>query len=200
MNKVELQGKIFRIFEGRRRTIVTLFVNGYRKNYPQIVFSTREGKEQVKGLKVGDFVHIDGTVKVRTERDENDHNYFVQFIKGLNIELAKSDLELNFGEDVKGKNDYINKVIISGTTVLTSGNEHAGTILVSTPSDKFNVLLTSYMHNANELQQILQPNDKIYVKAEIQTVRKEDDEFTKYFENLVVTDIVKNSNIEEIEE
>ena len=56
------------------------------------------------------------------------------------------------------------------------------------------------MHNADELQQILQPNDKIYVKAEIQTVRKEDDEFTKYFENLVVTDIVKNSDIEEIEE
>lgn len=195
MNKVELQGKIIRIFEGRNRTIVTMFVDGYGKNYPQIVCNG-EMRNKIKEYGVGDFIHVDGTIKVRTLTNEDGTRYYNQYIKALDIEPALSDLEKNFGLDVKGTAEYINKVFISGRNIFTIGNNNVSSIVVNTPDDRFNVQLTAF-RDINGFETEYPKDVTVFIRGEVQTTRKEAEDGTHFYENFIVKDIVKSE--EELE-
>lgn len=190
MNKVELQGKVIRIFEGRRRTIVTLFVSGYSKNFPQVVF-TGADREQLAGIVEGDFVLIKGTIKTRTIT-ENDNRYYRQFIKGLEITPAVSVFEEEFGSDVKGRHEYKNKVILSGEVVSTSNIHNVAHLIIRAPDDKFSIWLSDFSIKPEEVENEYPKGTKVYINAEVQTVKKvKDDGSAKYYENLIVNDITK---------
>lgn len=193
MNKVELQGKIIRIFKGKSVSILTLFVNGYSKNYPQIVFNYQD-KDKVDNFKLGDFVNIIGTIKVRGLRGDNGYQYYNQYIKGIEISPAKTDLTTIFGTDLGGRYTYVNDIQLKGTIGFNRNNNNVANIYVKPENDKFRIKLTSFERNPDEFLEKYPEGSEVYISAEVQTVRKEKDDRVNFFENFVVKEIDNAAN------
>lgn len=195
MNKVILQGKIQRIYEGRWVSIVTLFIHGYENNYPQVRF-TGEYRENLKNFNEGDFVTIEATIKRRTLRNENDRRYFEQFIKGISIEPAETEMSRKFGKLLNGSYSYKNEVLIEGEVVLAFNNKNVTNVLIRPDDESFNVLVSDFNKKSANAIENTPAGSRVCIKGEIQTVRKRHDDKSRYFENIVVRETAKSPALE----
>lgn len=188
MNKVTLQGKITNLYKGRNVNIVTLFVIGYQKNFPQVVFNY-SNKDKLNDFKVGDFVTIAGTIKVRHPKRNGGREYYDQYIKGLDISPAQTALTQKFGEVLGGRYTYANDVLIKGVVVYATAESRIANLYVQPDDEKFIVKLSSYENNPESFIEKYPIGTKIYTTCEIQTVRKEKDDKGIFFENTIIKEI-----------
>lgn len=190
MNTVELQGRIHNIYEGRFITIVTLIVNGTTNkgetvNFPQVKF-TGQSREDVKNFKIGDYVNISGTMKVRSVTQKNGHNYFDQFIKGQMIYAAQTDMSDKFNQSLGGQYNNINEVLIKGEIKSTNTDHGLISVMIVPDDEKFRLWMTTYIHDKDSFLKKYIPGTRVCVKAEIQTTRREKNGEVRFFENLII--------------
>lgn len=181
MNPITLKGQVSKIYVGNKNTIVTLFVRGRRINFPQVIF-TGKNRDLIDGFAEGDFVTVSGSLKTRGIRQENGRILHTQFIRGEEIVLAD--------EPEDGKFQYENEAIINGEIVRAEASNNMITLLVRLDGEKFNVWVFNYIENAEDMLSEYPVGSVISAKCEIQTVRKEIRGEVKFFENVVVKDII----------
>lgn len=186
MNTAEIQGRISDVFVGRNVIIVTLFVEGKKNNFPQVVFNFPE-RALVENYKKGDFVNIVGSIKVRGVKTENGKNYFDQYIRGYTIFPVGTEMSEKFHKNLGGMYQYKNEVLLEGTVTAINNNHGVFNVLLKPYGEKFNVWCSNYYFNVDKMLQKYSVGDNICVKCELQTAKKvKEGEKPKYYENLIL--------------
>ena len=185
MNLINLKGKVVRVFTGKRYTILTIFVDGYRKNFPTVMYKNSDVTFPVK---VGDFVTVEGNIKVRI-LDTEGTTHVHQFIKGTKLELAVDALTEKFGVPLEGRYEYLNEVFISGVVQRIIPQNNVVRLLVRPDGCKFNVLVNTYERYPVAFAERYKEGTRVCVKGEIQTTVKDGPDGNRHFENLVCRDI-----------
>ena len=187
MDTIELQGQIHKIYNGKRNTIVTLFVSGAKNNFPQIIFMVNE-RTKISSFTEGDYVHILGCLKTRGIKNPNGTQSHCQFIRGM--EISKVNVvncdELYREEEEKGETEYINSVLLNGEIISSTKGHNLVNIVVRPDGERFNVNITKYTNEPDKVLTQCQAGYRISVQCEIQTVRKIIRGEMKFFENIVI--------------
>ncbi len=193
MNEVQLQGRIFSIWEGRNVAIVKLFIEQRlpnketKVNFPEVLFN-RSDWSLLEDFSEGDFVHISGTIKTRTIINrETQRPLYQQFIRGGLISHVKNEMSEKFGCDLGGNFEYINESLIEG--IITEINNRNGVInmLVKPDGERFNVSITDFAVNKDLFMSRFTVGSKVCIKSEIQTSRKEKEDGVRFYQNVVVS-------------
>lgn len=178
MNSITLQGQIKSIYEGKKHTIVTLFIKSRRPNYPQIVFS-QSRRQIVSDFAEGDYVKISGLLKTRGERQDSGKILHHQFIRGEDIIFMDEPTD-------DTPFDFKNEGELMGRIVRSTADKNMVTLLVRPDGEQFNVWAFIYTDTPEEDAEKFAEGQVISAKCEMQTVRKEIRGEAKFFENFVV--------------
>lgn len=201
MNNVELQGRIIRIYNWKNLSIVKLFIRNQGKpgsptlrSFPGIIF-TQSDKAVLFDFQEGDYVNIQGALKVRwvdeenAEQQKNRKHKYEQYIRGYSIEKVGSEMSEKFSTNLAygGRHEYKNEILLKGTIRNMKQTNGITRILIQPDGEKFNLWITAFLKDYAAFQTQYPTGANVCLKCDVQTTRRElPDGKKRNFENIVM--------------
>lgn len=202
MNQVTLQGHITRIYRGTKYTVITLFIFGPQRNFPNVSFPTsliRRYEQENGELQVRDLVRIEASmiayIKHAQGAGENtephDVIYVEQIAKGYKIERV----EMTENPEM---HRYHNQISLKGTISHVFAEDNVIRLLIKPTGRRFNILVMAYERYPVAFTEAYPPGSTVTLSGVMQTCIKEGAHGVVHFENLVVRQIQKEDTDESV--
>lgn len=201
MNKVILQGKVFKITKLQTLTFLKIFTKDYKENFPEVIVYG-ELQDELANFSQGDFIRVEGKVVTRFREDEEGNRQYNTSVRATNISQPLSATERYTGVAVGNYFDYENHIFLEGTLSFINEKNNIVKMLLNPEGEKFRVPLVYYASSEREADTFMKEfleDTKVCVDAVFQTTQKEVDGEHKYFDNFTIHDISKFYDIDTLE-
>jgi len=204
MNEVKLKGRVLRVWERDRVTLVTLIIydrtrrgedgRRFAANFPQVAFVGSD-RAQLKDIKAGDHVDIEGYVNVYAHRPNNGAIVYEQSIRGKKIEPSKTTLEEDFGASGLGSSyGECNQVLIEGEVFAARQYGRVVRLMVIPSHENQTVSISCFVRDPEAFMKEYRRGTIVCAKCDIRTNRREKEDGTvRFYENIVMQSLDKKA-------